>query len=218
MKESDILPLKRIVFTRIAAKLPAKCLSKPACITETCHVCDLDHRVLTALHQRQAPVDTVFFQISGNCLACHFFEQTAADLSGKMNLICQFLQRDDRLKMCIKIIQHLLQSFQLKLVGRNEFCEFFLMFTEDQTVYFTEKTFDLQFIAVGLLIKDLLDLVELLYHLLSAGIFFVQKNAGNRRILQKRTETVALHIASEFTVYKIRTCQKGAVSGVAVVW
>lgn len=51
MTESDILPFKRIVFTRIAAKLPAKCLSKPACITETCHVCDLDHRVLTALYQ-----------------------------------------------------------------------------------------------------------------------------------------------------------------------
>ena len=34
---------------------------------------------------------TIFFQIAGNCLAGHFFEQAAADLSGQMNLVCQFL-------------------------------------------------------------------------------------------------------------------------------
>ena len=82
MKESDILPLKRIVFTRIAAELLAECVSKPACIAETCHVCNLDHRVLIALYQRKTLVDTIFFQISGNCLACHFLnrrQQTSLD-------------------------------------------------------------------------------------------------------------------------------------------
>ncbi len=48
---SDILPLKRIVFAGIAAKLFAECLSKPAGIAESCHICNLDHRVLTALYQ-----------------------------------------------------------------------------------------------------------------------------------------------------------------------
>ena len=86
-----LLQLKRIVFTGIASELSAECPGKTAGVAEACHICNLDHRILAALNQRQTLVDTIFFQIAGNCLAGHFFEQAAADLSGQMNLVCQFL-------------------------------------------------------------------------------------------------------------------------------
>ena len=85
-----LLLLKRIVFTGIASELSAECPGKTAGVAEACHICNLDHRILTALNQRQTLVDTIFFQIAGNCLVGHFFEQAAADLSGQMNLVCQW--------------------------------------------------------------------------------------------------------------------------------
>ena len=71
----------RIIFSRIASKSLTKCTGKTAWITESHHFCDLCHRILSTLHQRKAFVDTVFFQISGDSFACHFFEKAAADFS-----------------------------------------------------------------------------------------------------------------------------------------
>ena len=68
----------RIIFSRIASKSLTKCTGKTAWITESHHFCDLYHRILSTLHQRKAFVDTVFFQISGDSFACHFFEKAAA--------------------------------------------------------------------------------------------------------------------------------------------
>ena len=157
-----LLQLKRIVFTGIASELSAKCPGKTAGVAEACHICNLDYRILAALNQRQTLVDTIFFQIAGNCFAGHFFEQAAADLSGQMNLVCQFLQRDDGFKMRIKIVQHLFQPFQFQLVGWNKFCKIILVFAENHTENFTEKPLNLQLITEGLLIKECFCFIELL--------------------------------------------------------
>ena len=79
------MQLKRIVFTGIASKLSAECPGKTAGVAEACHICNLDHRILAALNQRQTLVYTIFFQIAGNCFAGHFFEQAAADLFGPVS-------------------------------------------------------------------------------------------------------------------------------------
>jgi len=79
-----------------------------------------------------------------------------------MNLVCQFLQRDDGFKMRIKIVQHLFQPFQFQLVGWNKFCKIILVFAENHTENFTEKPLDLQLITEGLLIKEGFCFIELL--------------------------------------------------------
>ena len=81
-----------------------------------------------------------------------------------MNLVCQFLQRDDGFKMRIKIVQHLFQPFQFQLVGWNKFCKIILVFAENHTENFTEKPLNLQFITEGLLIKEGFCFIELLDH------------------------------------------------------
>ena len=81
-----------------------------------------------------------------------------------MNLVCQFLQRDDGFKMRIKIVQHLFQPFQFQLVGWNKFCKIILVFAENQTENFTEKPLDLQLITECLLIKEIFCFIEFLDH------------------------------------------------------
>ena len=110
------MQLKRIVFTGIASELSAECPGKTAGVAEACHICNLDHRILAALNQRQTLVDTIFFQIAGNCLAGHFFEQAAADLSGQMNLV--FFVRQAVLTMLLSLsLKPMISSTSLLNVG-----------------------------------------------------------------------------------------------------
>ena len=80
-----------VICFRIAPEILSECTCESAGITETDHFRNLSHGILPALYQGEALFRPVFFQISGNCFSCHFFEQTAAHFSGHVYLICCLL-------------------------------------------------------------------------------------------------------------------------------
>lgn len=90
---------ERTICSGITAELLSEGCRKPACTAEACHICDLGHGILSALHQRKAFSHTIFLEISGHSFSRQLMKQPTTDFSGKMNLICEFLQRHYGVKM-----------------------------------------------------------------------------------------------------------------------
>ena len=105
--------------------------------------------------------------------------------------------------MCMDIVQHLCKPRKLHLIGWDKRRLVFLLMYQDQKEGFTQKALDFQLIAVRLFVEQRIDLLQLFQHLFPPRFRPRNAQAGNRGILQKRPETVALDIASEIAVQKI---------------
>ena len=79
------------IATVLSQEILAESDGKTACIAEACQGSNLSHGILPALYQGEALFRPVFFQIGSDGFARHFFEKTAADLSGQMHMICKLL-------------------------------------------------------------------------------------------------------------------------------
>lgn len=84
--------IQRIVISGITADMIFEGMSKTAGIAEACQFGNSCHGILSALHQREALTDAIFFQIACDRASCHFFKETAAYLAGQVNLVCQLLK------------------------------------------------------------------------------------------------------------------------------